>query len=79
MVASSRLTIARRPFWHVIKYEFDQMSSGSPNALPDPPELNMHPLPKELRRSIVETLGAPVILVDVYGVSGILTAEHVIF
>lgn len=52
----------------------------------------MDRLPKELRTSIVETLGSPVIqlildgtyagsgvLVEVDGVSGILTAEHVIF
>lgn len=64
-----------------------------------PEELNLDRLSEKLRKSIVETLGAPIIplfldrrpaepvpsyagsgvLVEAYGVSGILTAEHVIF
>jgi hypothetical protein len=78
------------------------MSSDSSNLPQDSDRLNMDRLSKELRTSIVETLGSPVVplflgrnddagtgivwdfagsgfLVEVDGVSGILTAEHVIF
>lgn len=75
------------------------MSSDNENALRQRDELNLDRLPKNLRRSIVEALGAPIIplyldrrpaepvplyagsgvLVEVDGVSGILTAEHVVF
>ena len=76
--------------WHVINYEFHQMSD-SQNA-PIPENLSLEKLSPELMAQVSEALAYPVIplcpdgqqlgsgvLVEVDGVSGILTAEHVIF
>ncbi|HEV3065371.1 MAG TPA: hypothetical protein VGX93_08520, partial [Chthoniobacterales bacterium] len=67
------------------------MSSDSSDTQREPDRLSMDRLSKELRMSLVETLGSPVlqlfldgkyagsgVLVEVDDVSGILTAEHVI-
>jgi len=68
------------------------MCPDNQNILPDSDKLSLDQLSQELQTSILQTLGCPVIglaldgeyagsgvLVEIDGVSGIVTAEHVIF
>src|SRR5215469_7592544 len=90
-ITTLSIGIARRSFWHVINWCFYQISADIQNV-PSPENLSLEKLSPELMTWVSEALAYTVIplcpdgqqlgsgvLVEVDGVSGILTAEHVIF